>query len=62
VTRDRKELEPSGEATRSTVVDTGGLATPTTPWDAQVRRPRKRGPIDDAAVVLLVVDVTVGLT
>jgi GTP-binding protein len=60
VTRDRKELEAEWCGHRFTVVDTGGWLSSNDPLDAQVTAQAERA-IADAAVVLLVVDVTVGV-
>ncbi len=60
VTRDRKELEAEWCGHRFTVVDTGGWLSSNDPLDAQVSAQAERA-IADAAVVLLVVDVTVGV-
>ncbi|MDQ1361495.1 MAG: GTPase [Acidimicrobiaceae bacterium] len=61
VTRDRKELDAEWCGHPFTVVDTGGWLTSDDPLDAQVSAQAERA-IADADVVLLVVDVTVGLT
>jgi GTP-binding protein len=60
VTRDRKELEAEWCGHRFTVVDTGGWLSSNDPLDAQVTAQAERA-IANAAVVLLVVDVTVGV-
>jgi GTP-binding protein len=60
VTRDRKELDAEWCGRSFTVVDTGGWLASRDPLDAQVSAQAERA-IADAAVVLLVVDVTVGL-
>jgi GTP-binding protein len=61
VTRDRKELDAEWCGHPFTVVDTGGWLTSDDPLDAQVSAQAERA-IAEADVVLLVVDVTVGLT
>jgi GTP-binding protein len=61
VTRDRKELDAEWCGHPFTVVDTGGWLTSDDPLDAQVSAQAERA-IADADVVLLVIDVTVGLT
>ena len=61
VTRDRKELDAEWCGHRFTVVDTGGWLSSGDPLDAQVSAQAERA-IAEADVVLLVVDVTVGLT
>ncbi len=60
VTRDRKELDAEWCGRSFTVVDTGGWLASRDPLDAQVSAQAERA-IADAAVVLLVVDVTVGV-
>jgi len=61
VTRDRKELDAEWCGHPFTVVDTGGWLTSDDPLDAQVSAQAEKA-INEADVVLLVVDVTVGLT
>ena len=61
VTRDRKELDAEWCGHPFTVVDTGGWLTSDDPLDAEVSAQAERA-IAEADVVLLVVDVTVGLT
>ncbi|HXA34535.1 MAG TPA: ribosome biogenesis GTPase Der [Acidimicrobiales bacterium] len=61
VTRDRKELDAEWCGHPFTVVDTGGWLTSGDPLDAQVSAQAEKA-IAEADVVLLVVDVTVGLT
>ena len=61
VTRDRKELEAEWCGHPFTVVDTGGWLNSGDPLDLQVSAQAERA-IAEANVVLLVVDVTVGLT
>ncbi|HEX3980164.1 MAG TPA: ribosome biogenesis GTPase Der, partial [Acidimicrobiales bacterium] len=61
VTRDRKELDAEWCGRAFTVVDTGGWLDSDDPLDAQVSAQAERA-IAQADVVLLVVDVTVGLT
>ncbi len=61
VTRDRKELEAEWCGHPFTVVDTGGWLSSGDPLDLQVSAQAERA-IAEADVVLLVVDVTVGLT
>jgi GTP-binding protein len=61
VTRDRKELDAEWCGHPFTVVDTGGWLASDDPLDAQVSAQAERA-IAEADVVLLVVDVTVGLT
>ncbi|MGA7420005.1 MAG: ribosome biogenesis GTPase Der [Acidimicrobiales bacterium] len=61
VTRDRKELDAEWSGHPFTVVDTGGWLASDDPLDAQVSAQAERA-IAEADVVLLVVDVTVGLT
>ncbi|MHB8430865.1 MAG: ribosome biogenesis GTPase Der, partial [Acidimicrobiales bacterium] len=61
VTRDRKELVAEWCGRSFTVVDTGGLSTGDDPLDRQVRAQSERA-LDVADVILLVVDVTVGVT
>ena len=60
VTRDRKELDADWCGHRFTVVDTGGWLSSDDPLDAQVSAQAERA-IAEAAVVLLVVDVLVGV-
>jgi len=60
VTRDRKELDAEWCGHAFTVVDTGGWLSSVDPLDAQVSAQAERA-VAEAAVVLLVVDVTVGL-
>ena len=66
VTRDRKELETDWNGRSFLVVDTGGWLSPTfgdgaAPLAQQVSRQAERALVD-ADVVLMVVDVTVGVT
>jgi GTP-binding protein len=61
VTRDRKELEAEWCGRAFTVIDTGGWLDSDDPLDAQVSAQAERAMVQ-ADVVLLVVDVTVGLT
>ncbi len=61
VTRDRKELEAEWCGHHFTVVDTGGWLATDDPLDAQVSAQAERA-IEEADVILFVVDVTVGLT
>jgi GTPase len=60
VTRDRKELDAEWGGHSFTVVDTGGWLASADPLDAQVSAQAERA-IAEAAVVLLVVDVTTGV-
>jgi GTP-binding protein len=60
VTRDRKELDAEWAGRAFTVVDTGGWLSSEDPLDAQVSAQAERA-VDEADVILLVVDVTVGL-
>src|SRR5437764_832316 len=61
VTRDRKILEADWNGRDFLVVDTGGWIATQDGIDAQVSRQAERA-IAEAAVVLLVVDTTVGVT
>ncbi len=61
VTRDRKELDAEWCGHHFTIMDTGGWLSTDDPLDAQVSAQAERA-IDEADVVLFVVDVTVGLT
>ncbi|MET0276046.1 MAG: GTPase, partial [Acidimicrobiia bacterium] len=66
VTRDRKELETDWNGRSFLVVDTGGWLSPTfgdgaAPLAQQVSKQAERALVD-ADVVLMVVDVTVGVT
>jgi GTP-binding protein len=61
VTRDRKELEAEWCGRAFTVIDTGGWLDSDDSLDAQVSAQAERA-MTQADVVLLVVDVTVGLT
>jgi GTP-binding protein len=61
VTRDRKELDAEWCGHHFTIVDTGGWLATDDPLDAQVSAQAERA-IDEADVILFVVDVTVGLT
>lgn len=61
VTRDRKELEAVWRGQPFTVVDTGGWLPSGDRLDAQVTTQAERA-VDQADLVLLVVDVTVGIT
>jgi GTP-binding protein len=60
VTRDRKELDAEWCGRSFTVVDTGGWLSSDDPLDVQVSAQAERA-IAEAAVVLFVVDVTVGV-
>jgi GTP-binding protein len=60
VTRDRKELEAEWQGHEFLLVDTGGWLPGGTDLDEKVSRQSERA-IRDAAVVLLVVDATVGI-
>ncbi len=61
VTRDRKVLEAEWAGRHFQIVDTGGWLDSDDALDAQVSRQAERA-LSGAAVVLLVVDVTVGVT
>ncbi len=61
VTRDRKELDAEWCGHHFTIVDTGGWLATDDPLDAQVSAQAERA-MDEADVILFVVDVTVGLT
>ena len=61
VTRDRKELDAEWCGRSFTVVDTGGWLSSDDPLEAQVSAQAERA-IAEADVVLMVVDVTVGVT
>ncbi|MGZ8762132.1 MAG: ribosome biogenesis GTPase Der [Acidimicrobiia bacterium] len=61
VTRDRKEVEVDWAGREFVVVDTGGWLAEGAPIDAQVSKQAERA-IVDADVVVLVVDITVGVT
>jgi GTPase len=61
VTRDRKILEADWNGRDFLIVDTGGWLAAQDGIDAQVSRQAERA-ISEAAVVLLVVDATVGVT
>ena len=61
VTRDRKEFETSWRGVPLTVVDTGGWLPGGDTLDAKVSRQSERA-IDDADVVVMVVDALVGIT
>ncbi|MBW3580336.1 MAG: ribosome biogenesis GTPase Der [Actinobacteria bacterium] len=61
VTRDRKAVEADWCGHRFLVVDTGGWSATNDPLDASVSRQAERA-WAEADVVLLVVDVTVGMT
>jgi len=61
VTRDRKVLEAEWAGRHFQIVDTGGWLDSNDALDAQVSRQAERA-LSGAAVVLLVVDVTVGVT
>jgi len=61
VTRDRKVLDAEWSGRQFQIVDTGGWLDSTDTLDAQVSRQAERA-VSGAAVVLLVVDVTVGIT
>lgn len=60
VTRDRKEIEVEWQGRRFLLVDTGGWLPGGTELDAKVSRQSERA-VREAAVVLLVVDTTVGI-
>jgi GTPase len=61
VTRDRKDVEADWLGRRFRLVDTGGWVAGGSALDDKVSRQSERA-VSDADVVLLVVDVTVGLT
>jgi GTP-binding protein len=61
VTRDRKELEADWRGRTFLLVDTGGWLPGGSALDEKVSRQSERA-VDEAAVVLLVVDATVGIT
>jgi len=61
VTRDRKEVEVDWAGREFVVVDTGGWLAEGAPIDAQVSKQAERA-IADADLVLLVVDITIGVT
>ena len=61
VTRDRKMVETEWNGRPFTLVDTGGWLDSDNPLDAQVSRQAERA-IEDADVVVAVVDVSVGVT
>ena len=61
VTRDRLELETSWTGRDFVVIDTGGVVTRGGALDMLVSGPARRA-IDQADVVLLVVDATTGIT
>jgi GTP-binding protein len=61
VTRDRKQLEAEWQGHEFLLVDTGGWLPGGTDLDEKVSRQSERA-IHDAAVVLFVVDATVGVT
>ncbi len=61
VTRDRKEVEIEWAGREFVVVDTGGWLAEGAPIDAQVSKQAERA-IVDADLVLLVVDITIGVT
>jgi GTP-binding protein len=61
VTRDRYEVEADWQGRRFLLVDTGGWLAGGSDLDDKVSRQSERA-VDEADVVLLVVDVTVGLT
>jgi len=61
VTRDRKELDAEWSGRHFTIMDTGGWLATDDPLDAQVSAQAERA-IEEADVILFVVDVTVGLT
>jgi GTP-binding protein len=61
VTRDRREVEVEWQGRELVVVDTGGWLAEGAPIDAAVSKQAERA-IADADLVLLVGDVTVGLT
>lgn len=60
VTRDRKALEAEWRGRRFLLVDTGGWLPGGSPLDEKVSRQSERA-VREAAVVLLVVDTTVGI-
>ncbi len=61
VTRDRKVVEAEWNGIPFTLVDTGGWMTGGTALDAKVSRQAEKA-VDEADLVLFVVDVTVGIT
>src|SRR4051812_19390930 len=61
VTRDRKEVEADWQGRKFMVVDTGGWIAGDDALDTQVSRQAERA-MSQADIVLLVVDVTVGVT
>ncbi len=61
VTRDRKAVEADWRGREFTVVDTGGWLASGTELDQKVSR-QSENALDNAAVVLFVVDATVGVT
>ncbi len=61
VTRDRKELNAEWQGNEFRLMDTGGWLPGGSELDAKVSRQSERA-LHEAAVVLLVVDVTVGVT
>jgi GTP-binding protein len=61
VTRDRNDVEADWLGRRFRLVDTGGWVAGGSDLDDKVSRQSERA-VDDADVVLLVIDVTVGLT
>ena len=61
VTRDRKELDAEWCGRAFTIVDTGGWLDSDDPLDAKVSAQSERA-MSEADLILLVVDVTVGLT
>jgi GTP-binding protein len=61
VTRDRKELDADWQGHRFLLVDTGGWLPGGSTLDEKVSRQSERA-VDEAAVVLFVVDATVGIT
>jgi GTPase len=61
VTRDRKQLEAEWQGHRFLLVDTGGWLPGGSALDEKVSRQSERA-VDEAAVVLFVVDATVGIT
>ncbi len=61
VTRDRKELEAEWQGHRFLLVDTGGWLPGGSSLDEKVSRQSERA-VDEADVVLFVVDATVGIT
>ena len=61
VTRDRKEVDAEWNGREFTLVDTGGWLDTDHPLDAQVSRQAEKA-IDEADVLLVVVDTALGIT